>query len=335
LEKTQLETEKNLISLNKDYITSFNELINKHNEKYNLELKSIRSLIEAGLTKVDIKMEKDLKLYEENLTILKSNILEQKSNISNLEAFMKDNINEIEKKMDISKNLNGDYFTKFDLLSNSFKQFMEESLKLIDTKNKETQDILNKKIKDEINKLNEELIKRTEHYDKHFSDIEDKIKDIRAQVIAILKTGKLDLKEADSSEKEDKKETSSFNKFIIRDFVQKLFDENFNVVKETFNGYEKDLFNNMNNKIEEAKDKFSLEQVESMKKIQEMINTKTGEVKDRIIELIHEESAVKDGKVQEYIVETELRINKKYDENIKRIEEDLESLTLKIGLGPE
>ena len=43
LEKTQLETEKNLISLNKDYITSFNELINKHNEKYNFELKSIRS----------------------------------------------------------------------------------------------------------------------------------------------------------------------------------------------------------------------------------------------------------------------------------------------------
>ena len=44
LEKTQLETEKNLITLNKDYITSFNELINKHNEKYNFELKSIRSL---------------------------------------------------------------------------------------------------------------------------------------------------------------------------------------------------------------------------------------------------------------------------------------------------
>ena len=45
LEKNQLETEKNLISLNKDYIQSFNELISKNNEKYNYELKSIRSLI--------------------------------------------------------------------------------------------------------------------------------------------------------------------------------------------------------------------------------------------------------------------------------------------------
>jgi hypothetical protein len=139
LEKTQLETEKNLISLNKDYITSFNELINKHNEKYNFELKSIRSLIEAGLTKVDIKMEKDLKVYEENLTILKSNILEQKTNIANLDTLIKDSINEIENKMEVSTGTNSDYFNKIDLLSSSFKQFMEESLNIIN-KNKEETD---------------------------------------------------------------------------------------------------------------------------------------------------------------------------------------------------
>ena len=114
LEKNQLETEKNLISLNKDYIQSFNELINKNNEKYNYELKSIRSLIESGLTKVDIKMEKDLKTYEENLTILKSNILEQKTNIANLDTFIKESINEIENKMELSKGTNNDYFNKFD-----------------------------------------------------------------------------------------------------------------------------------------------------------------------------------------------------------------------------
>ena len=117
LEKNQLETEKNLISLNKDYIQSFNELISKNNEKYNYELKSIRSLIESGLTKVDIKMEKDLKTYEENLTILKSNILEQKTNIANLDTFIKESINEIENKMELSKGTNNDYFNKFDLLS--------------------------------------------------------------------------------------------------------------------------------------------------------------------------------------------------------------------------
>ena len=70
-------------------------------------------------------MEKDLKTYEENLTILKSNILEQKTNIANLDTFIKESINEIENKMELSKGTNNDYFNKFDLLSTNFKQFME------------------------------------------------------------------------------------------------------------------------------------------------------------------------------------------------------------------
>ena len=242
LERNQLETEKNLISLNKDYIQSFNELINKNNEKYNYELKSVRSLIEAGLTKVDIKMEKDLKTYEENLTILKSNILEQKTNIANLDTFLKESINDIENKMELSKGTNNDYFNKFDLLSNSFKQFMEESLNIINTKTKEVDDNLKKLIGEEINKLDDKFRKNSEQSEKHFNDIDEKIIEIKEQLINIIKEGKFD----DIKEKED----------------------------------------------------------------------------------------IKDGKVQEYIVESELRITKKYDEIIRNIKEDLESLTIKIGLGP-
>ena len=47
-----------------------------------------------------------------------------------------------------------------------------------------------------------------------------------------------------------------------------------------------------------------------------------------------ENEAIRDGKVQEYIVESELRVTQKYDGIIKNIQEDLESLTIKIGLGP-
>ena len=49
---------------------------------------------------------------------------------------------------------------------------------------------------------------------------------------------------------------------------------------------------------------------------------------------ILEKEEIRDGKVQEYIVESELRITKNYDKRIKSIEEDLESLTIKVGLGP-
>ena len=331
LEKTQLETEKNLISLNKDYITSFNELINKHNEKYNYELKSIRSLIEAGLTKVDIKMEKDLKVYEENLTILKSNILEQKTNIANLDTFIKDSINEIENKMEVSKGTNSDYFNKFDLLSTSFKQFMEESLNIINTKNKETEDKIKKLLEEEIKKINDKINLNYEQYDKHFNDIDEKIRDMSGQIITIGKLGKLDQKNFENGENS---ENLNGNKIFIREFVKSVYDEDIKALKATFDGYEKELLNNMNSKIEESKTKFSLDQTENMKKIEEMYDKKVDETYEKIMIDIKNKEDVLDGKVQEYIVESELRITKKYDENIKKIEEDLESLTLKVGIGP-
>ena len=334
LERSQLETEKNLISLNKDYIQSFNELINKNNEKYNFELKSIRSLIEAGLTKVDIKMEKDLKTYEENFILLKSNILEQKTNLANLDTYLKESINDIENKMEMTKGTNNDYFSKFDLLSTSFKQFMEESLNIINSKTKEVDDKLTKLIGDEIHKVDEKIEINSKQNEKHFNDIEEKLSEMKEQLIAIIKTGKFDELKNMQGNVNDINLQNNPNKILIREFVQKVCDENIQTLKITFNEYEQELMNNMNVKNEEAKAKFALEQKENVKKIEEIFNKKLDEVNEKINKEMKENEAIRDGKVQEYIVESELRVTQKYDGIIKNIQEDLESLTIKIGLGP-
>ena len=334
LERSQLETEKNLISLNKDYIQSFNELINKNNEKYNFELKSIRSLIEAGLTKVDIKMEKDLKTYEENFILLKSNILEQKTNLANLDTYLKESINDIENKMEMTKGTNNDYFSKFDLLSTSFKQFMEESLNIINSKTKEVDDKLTKLIGDEIHKVDEKIEINSKQNEKHFNDIDEKLSEMKEQLIAIIKTGKFDELKNMQGNVNDINLQNNPNKILIREFVQKVCDENIQTLKITFNEYEQELMNNMNVKNEEAKAKFALEQKENVKKIEEIFNKKLDEVNEKINKEMKENEAIRDGKVQEYIVESELRVTQKYDGIIKNIQEDLESLTIKIGLGP-
>ena len=335
LERNQLETEKNLISLNKDYIQSFNELINKNNEKYNYELKSIRSLIEAGLTKVDIKMEKDLKTYEENLTILKSNILEQKTNIANLDTFIKESINDIENKMELAKGTSNDYFSKFDLLSSSFKQFMEESLNIINTKTKELNDNLNKLLNEEVQKLDDKFKTNADQNEKHFNDIDEKVIEMKEQLITIIKAGKFDdFKNITNGNVNDINIKNSPNKILIQEFVQKICDENIQTLKVTFNEYEQELLNNMNTKNEEIKAKFSLEQKDNMKKIEDIFGKRIDEVNEKIMKDIKEKEEIRDGKVQEYIVESELRITKKYDNIIKSIQEDLESITIKIGLGP-
>ena len=334
LERSQLETEKNLISINKDYIQSFNELINKNNEKYNFELKSIRSLIEAGLTKVDIKMEKDLKTYEENFILLKSNILEQKTNLANLDTYLKESINDIENKMEMTKGTNNDYFSKFDLLSTSFKQFMEESLNIINSKTKEVDDKLTKLIGDEIHKVDEKIEINSKQNEKHFNDIDEKLSEMKEQLIAIIKTGKFDELKNMQGNVNDINLQNNPNKILIREFVQKVCDENILTLKITFNEYEQELMNNMNVKNEEAKAKFALEQKENVKKIEEIFNKKLDEVNEKINKEMKENEAIRDGKVQEYIVESELRVTQKYDGIIKNIQEDLESLTIKIGLGP-
>ena len=334
LERSQLETEKNLISINKDYIQSFNELINKNNEKYNFELKSIRSLIEAGLTKVDIKMEKDLKTYEENFILLKSNILEQKTNLANLDTYLKESINDIENKMEMTKGTNNDYFSKFDLLSTSFKQFMEESLNIINSKTKEVDDKLTKLIGDEIHKVDEIIEINSKQNEKHFNDIDEKLSEMKEQLIAIIKTGKFDELKNMQGNVNDINLQNNPNKILIREFVQKVCDENIQTLKITFNEYEQELMNNMNVKNEEAKAKFALEQKENVKKIEEIFNKKLDEVNEKINKEMKENEAIRDGKVQEYIVESELRVTQKYDGIIKNIQEDLESLTIKIGLGP-
>ena len=123
-------------------------------------------------------------------------------------------------------------------------------------------------------------------------------------------------------------------KILIQDFVQKICDENIQTLKLTFDGYQQELLNNMNAKNEEAKAKFALEQKENMKKIEEIYNKKIDEVNEKIMKSVLEKEEIRDGKVQEYIVESELRITKNYDKRIKSIEEDLESLTIKVGLGP-
>ena len=292
-------------------------------------------MIEAGLTKVDIKMEKDLKTYEENFTILKSNILEQKTTIANLDTYLKESINDIENKMELEKGTNTDYFSKFDLLSTSFKQFMEESLKIINSKTKEVDDKLTKLIGDEIHKVDEKIKINSEQNEKHFNDNDEKLVEMKEQLITIIKAGKFDnLKNINDENINDINLQNNPSKILIREFVQKVCDENIQTLKLTFNDYQQELLNNMNVKNEESKSKFALEQKENIKKIEDIFNKKLDEVNEKLIEEMKKNEQEKDGKYQEYIVESELRITKKYDGIIKNIQEDLESLTIKIGLGP-
>jgi hypothetical protein len=298
LEKSQLETEKNLISLNKDYMKTFNDLISKHNEKYNLEFKSMRSLLEAGLSKVDTKMSKDNKTYEENFSALKSSILEQKTQLSEHENTMKETINGIEQKLEDTNNQNKDYFNKFDLLSSTLDKYMKENLDLINTKQKEITEDLLKQFTEETDKIKINIRDNNDTNTKHFNDIDERVKDINDHLA----------NNALQNIKGNISGSSEPNAVLIREYVDRLCSENLSPMKDIMKNYELTLNNTMNLKFEESKQRYSLEQKENMSKIIEIIEKKMAYLDSQLDIKIKEQNTIIDGRIQEYIVESEKRM---------------------------
>ena len=298
LEKSQLETEKNLISLNKDYMKTFNDLISKHNEKYNLEFKSMRSLLEAGLSKVDTKMSKDNKTYEENFSALKSSILEQKTQLSEHENTMKETINGIEQKLEDTNNQNKDYFNKFDLLSSTLDKYMKENLDLINTKQKEITEDLLKQFTEETDKIKINIRDNNDTNIKHFNDIDERVKDINDHLA----------NNALQNIKGNISGSSEPNAVLIREYVDRLCSENLSPMKDIMKNYELTLNNTMNLKFEESKQRYSLEQKENMSKIIEIIEKKMAYLDSQLDIKIKEQNTIIDGRIQEYIVESEKRM---------------------------
>ena len=298
LEKSQLETEKNLISLNKDYMKTFNDLISKHNEKYNLEFKSMRSLLEAGLSKVDTKMSKDNKTYEENFSALKSSILEQKTHLSEHENTMKETINGIEQKLEDTNNKNKDYFNKFDLLSSTLDKYMKENLDLINTKQKEITEDLLKQFTEETDKIKINIRDNNDTNTKHFNDIDERVKDINDHLANY----------ALQNIKGNISGSSEPNAVLIREYVDRLCSENLSPMKDIMKNYELTLNNTMNLKFEESKQRYSLEQKENMSKIIEIIEKKMAYLDSQLDIKIKEQNTIIDGRIQEYIVESEKRM---------------------------
>ena len=311
LEKTQLETEKNLISLNKDYMKTFNDLISKHNEKYTLEFKSIRSLLEAGLSKVETKISNNNKIYDETITALKDNLQEQKTHLSDFENFVKESINGIEKKYEEIQELNKQYFSKLDLLSSTLDNYMKENNELIETKEKEIKESLTKIFKEETDTIKNNIRTNEDNTTKKISDLNERVNDISGNIAqGALNNLKGDVNIQGSSDP---------NAVLVREYVERLCAENLQPMKEIMKNYELMLTNTMNMKFEESRQKYSLEQKENMGKIVEMIEKKMAYFDSQLDIKFKDHNTIIDGRVQQYIVESEKRI----DENIKKIKNEI------------
>ena len=313
VEKDGLETEKNLIAMIKDYVKTLKDLMNKNQENNNTEFKSIRSIIEGGFIKVENEANKEYASIKENFSLLKSDINENRTIIDELESYLKDSIkslnDNLNKNIDDVKAIND----KVNNINNDFDKFNNNNEIMIDNK-----------IKSIIDKYDSQFImQRNELENKFQNQIEINSKDI------------IDLFEKNS---------------IVNDLISKLSNsenpEINNLLKNLNNNNNNDNTGSLNNRLEIVSNKIKNECEEDFKKMKDMVNKnmenlanvindsldkKIGVLSSDVKDQYNKYQNLIDGRVQKYILESEKRISEKYENDIVKIQSDLEELFTKYG----
>ena len=92
MEKNLLETEKNLVNMNKDYIKSFQGILSKQKDANELELRNLKNMIELGLKNNQNIYDKDIDEMKKLMTEVKGDLNESKRSIEKVEGFVNDNV---------------------------------------------------------------------------------------------------------------------------------------------------------------------------------------------------------------------------------------------------
>jgi len=104
MEKNNLETEKKTINFSKDYITGMKDLMTQNNQKTDIELQALKSLIETNISKIDLKIDEERKKNQQLIVEIKSLGLEKENSIGEFETWVKENFVTIENKTQAATN---------------------------------------------------------------------------------------------------------------------------------------------------------------------------------------------------------------------------------------
>ena len=301
MEKNLLETEKNLVNMNKDYVKSFQGIINKQKEGNELELQNLKNMIELGLKNNQNIYDKDINEMKKLMTEVKGDLNDNKRVVENLEGFVNENV-KIMKEFRIS----GDQ-SILDF-SNKIKKLEQDTIKQYeDTKKK-----MKKDMEESIQKFGE----RIEKYENNINDLivskmhpyENYIKDLKEQDSQLQKM-------IENKYEQIKSETNAIG--IKNMKLDEIYTNKFNNInkdlQDSYKKLQEEIENNMNTLktyIKKNLDEYSLHVDNDLYKKFEVLSK---DVKDNFDKVKFE----LDGKNQQYILESELRLKNEFEEKIK------------------
>ena len=182
IEKNSLETEKNLINMNKDNIKAFQELITKQKEGNDIEFQNIKNELEIGLKKFKDKYDILNKKVDEQITGMRGDINENKAKVENIDGTVKENLKVI-----------GEFKIKGDQniidFSNKIKQIEEDSMKKYEEAKINISKELDDKIKKEVEKrekfekdVNDKITSKLHSYDNNINDLKEKSNQLKKMI---------------------------------------------------------------------------------------------------------------------------------------------------------
>ena len=300
-EKNLLETEKNLVNMNKDYVKSIQEIFNKQKDSNELELLNLKNMIELGLKNNQTIYDKDIDEMKKIITEIKGDINDTKGTVEKMDGFVNENMKIMrEYREDGDKTVLG--------LSNKIKKIEQNAIKSYEDTKKD----IEKKLEDSLNKLTE----RIEKYENNISDLlkaklhpyDSYIKDLKEQDNQLQKM-------IENKYEQIKNETNAIG--IKNMKLDEIYTNKFkNMNKDLQDNYKKvqeDIENNMNiikTYIKKNMDEYSLHVDNDLYKKFEVLSK---DIKDNF-----DKSKIElDGKNQQYVLESELRIKKQCENMIK------------------
>ena len=292
IEKNSLETEKNLINMNKDCIKSFQELVKKQSEGNDSEFQNIKKMLEIGLKNNQVIYDNDINEMKKLISNIKGDVNEAKSNLDNIDGFVKENV-KIMNDFKIKGDQNIIDFSK------KIKEIEKESLKLYE----ETKNNIMKELKDNVKKeqekreefeknINDKITSQLHSYDNNISDLKEKSSQLKKMIENKYEVGNKDKNSIGINNlKLDEIYTNKLNN------LNKDIQENNKIIQEDI---EKRM-NLMKTYIKKNMDEYS-QHVDN--DLYQKFNVLSNDLKEKI-----DKSKIElDGKIQQYIVECELRL---------------------------
>ena len=301
MEKNLLETEKNLVNMNKDYVKSIQGIINKQKDTNELELQNLKNMIELGLKNNQTIYDKDIDEMKKLMTEIKGDINENKRTVEKIDGFVNENMKIMrDYRIDGDKTIEG--------FSNKIKKIEQNAIKSYE----DTKIDIEKKLEDSLNKFTE----RIEKYENNISDLlkakfhpyDSYIKDLKEQDAQLEKM-------IENKYEQIKSETNAIG--IKNMKLDEIYTNKFNNMnKDLQDNYKKvqeEIENNMNilkTYIKKNMDEYSLHVDNDLYKKFEVLSK---DIKDNFDKSKYE----LDGKNQQYVLESELRIKKECQDMVK------------------